>query len=222
MDSPQHSHTMVAVAAVALHPACRHRLTLPCKQPWQRPQLGQQQQRQQWRPKGNAERRPPPPPALPPAAAASSGDALPQPSAAAAGAGGRPGGGFWLAARRWAAAHAAPLSSPAANRKLLALSLGQMLASVASDLHDTYLGLYLREVLQMSNTHVSSLGWARCRGRLLGRESRANRPCLQPPAAADGRPARGAAAAAAAGGRAQRAAGRPANAREVRRAVQSW
>ncbi len=38
-------------------------------------------------------------------------------------------------------AHLAPLSDPAANAKLLALGMAQMLSSIATLMHDTYLPL---------------------------------------------------------------------------------
>lgn len=50
-----------------------------------------------------------------------------------------------------------PLSSPASNLKLLALSSAQMLSSISTLLHDTYLPLYMSEVLQMSNTKMGNL-----------------------------------------------------------------
>ena len=48
-----------------------------------------------------------------------------------------------------------PLSDPVANRRLLALCFAQTLCSVATLIHDTYLPVYLQDVLGMSNQKVS-------------------------------------------------------------------
>jgi hypothetical protein len=47
-----------------------------------------------------------------------------------------------------------PFSDPAANGKLLALSFAGLLSSVATLIHDTYLAVYLQDVLGLSNTKV--------------------------------------------------------------------
>ena len=47
-----------------------------------------------------------------------------------------------------------PFSDPAANLKLLALCSAGALSSVATLIHDTYLPIYLSEVLGLSNTKV--------------------------------------------------------------------
>jgi hypothetical protein len=48
-----------------------------------------------------------------------------------------------------------PFSDPAANSKLLALCTAQALCSVATLIHDTYLPVYLSDVLHLSNSSVS-------------------------------------------------------------------
>lgn len=48
-----------------------------------------------------------------------------------------------------------PLSDPVANKRLLALCFAQTLCSVATLIHDTYLPVYLQDVLGMSNQKVS-------------------------------------------------------------------
>jgi hypothetical protein len=45
---------------------------------------------------------------------------------------------------------------PACNNKLLALCGAGMLSSIATLIHDTYLPVYLQDVLGLSNTRVSS------------------------------------------------------------------
>jgi hypothetical protein len=47
-----------------------------------------------------------------------------------------------------------PFSDPAANSKLLSLCTAQMLCSVATLIHDTYLPVYLSDVLHLSNSKV--------------------------------------------------------------------
>ena len=49
-----------------------------------------------------------------------------------------------------------PLSDPVANSRLLALCFAQTLCSVATLIHDTYLPVYLQDVLGMSNQKVSN------------------------------------------------------------------
>ncbi|PSC70904.1 MFS transporter [Micractinium conductrix] len=49
------------------------------------------------------------------------------------------------------------LSDPALNTKLLMLCTAQLLSSVATLLHDTYLPLFMSEVLHMSNTRMGNL-----------------------------------------------------------------
>lgn len=50
-----------------------------------------------------------------------------------------------------------PLSDPVANSRLLALCFAQTLCSVATLIHDTYLPVYLQDVLGMSNQKVRLL-----------------------------------------------------------------
>ena len=57
---------------------------------------------------------------------------------------------------------------PACNNKLLALCGAGMLSSIATLIHDTYLPVYLQDVLGLSNTRVSSM--------LLERESGLHQP----------------------------------------------
>lgn len=45
-------------------------------------------------------------------------------------------------------------SDPKCNRKLLALAIGQMLCSVATLIHDSYLPVYVQDELGLSNTKV--------------------------------------------------------------------
>lgn len=47
-----------------------------------------------------------------------------------------------------------PFKEASANRRLLALCCAQALCSVATLIHDTYLPLYLQDVLGLSNTRV--------------------------------------------------------------------
>ncbi len=47
-----------------------------------------------------------------------------------------------------------PFQDPIANKKLLALCASQMLCSVATLIHDTYLPVYLQDVLGLSNSKV--------------------------------------------------------------------
>lgn len=47
-------------------------------------------------------------------------------------------------------------SDPGCNKKLLALAIGQMLCSVATLMHDSYLPVYVQDELGLSNTKV---GW---------------------------------------------------------------
>lgn len=51
-----------------------------------------------------------------------------------------------------------PFSDKAANAKLLALCAAGALSSVATLIHDTYLPIYLSEVLGLSNTKVHKPG----------------------------------------------------------------
>ena len=55
-----------------------------------------------------------------------------------------------------------PLSDPVANSRLLALCFAQTLCSVATLIHDTYLPVYLQDVLGMSNQKVSTLTSQTC------------------------------------------------------------
>lgn len=48
------------------------------------------------------------------------------------------------------------LQDPACNSKLLALCGAGMLSSIATLIHDTYLPVYLQDVLGLSNTRVST------------------------------------------------------------------
>lgn len=48
-------------------------------------------------------------------------------------------------------------SKPECNAKLLALATGQMLCSVATLVHDTYLPVYMQDVLGLSNTKVMEM-----------------------------------------------------------------
>ncbi len=48
-------------------------------------------------------------------------------------------------------------SDPKCNRRLLALAIGQMLCSVATLIHDSYLPVYVQDELGLSNTKVSHL-----------------------------------------------------------------
>eukprot|EP00887_Chlorella_sp_A99_P000958 scaffold5.g958.t1 len=50
-----------------------------------------------------------------------------------------------------------PLHDRDANKKLLALSSAQMLSSIATLMHDTYIPLYMAEVLHMSNASMGNL-----------------------------------------------------------------
>lgn len=50
-----------------------------------------------------------------------------------------------------------PFSNPEANKKMLALATAQMLCSVATLIHDTYLPVYMSDVLQMSNSKIGNL-----------------------------------------------------------------
>ena len=47
------------------------------------------------------------------------------------------------------------MQDPACNSKLLALCGAGMLSSIATLIHDTYLPVYLQDVLGLSNTRVS-------------------------------------------------------------------
>jgi len=46
-------------------------------------------------------------------------------------------------------------NDPACNQKLLALAIGQMLCSIATLMHDSYLPVYVQDELGLSNTKVS-------------------------------------------------------------------
>lgn len=50
-----------------------------------------------------------------------------------------------------------PFSNPEANKKMLALATAQMLCSVATLIHDTYLPVYMSDVLHMSNSKIGNL-----------------------------------------------------------------
>lgn len=61
-----------------------------------------------------------------------------------------------------------PFKDPTSNSRLLALCFAQALCSVATLIHDTYLPVYLSDVLKLSNTkartyfpllHVSFMQW---------------------------------------------------------------
>ena len=52
-----------------------------------------------------------------------------------------------------------PFSDKAINAKLISLCLAQALCSVATLIHDTYLPIYLQDVLGLTNTKVNSQ-WA--------------------------------------------------------------
>ena len=45
-------------------------------------------------------------------------------------------------------------TDPACNKKLLALAIGQMLCSVATLMHDSYLPVYVQDELGLSSTKV--------------------------------------------------------------------
>ena len=51
-------------------------------------------------------------------------------------------------------------SDPRCNRKLLALAIGQMLCSIATLMHDSYLPVYVQDELGLSNTKVGGSGAA--------------------------------------------------------------
>ena len=50
-----------------------------------------------------------------------------------------------------------PFRDPEANKKMLALATAQMLCSVATLIHDTYLPVYMSDVLHMSNSKIGNL-----------------------------------------------------------------
>ncbi|KAL6785187.1 hypothetical protein ACKKBG_A02795 [Auxenochlorella protothecoides x Auxenochlorella symbiontica] len=50
-----------------------------------------------------------------------------------------------------------PFTDPEANKRLIALCTAQMLCSVATLIHDTYLPVYLSEVLHLSNSKIGNL-----------------------------------------------------------------
>lgn len=50
-----------------------------------------------------------------------------------------------------------PFSNPEANKKMLSLATAQMLCSVATLIHDTYLPVYMSDVLHMSNSKIGNL-----------------------------------------------------------------
>jgi len=50
-----------------------------------------------------------------------------------------------------------PFNDPAANAKMLSLATAQMLCSVATLIHDTYLPVYMSDVLGMSNSKIGNL-----------------------------------------------------------------
>lgn len=49
------------------------------------------------------------------------------------------------------------LSDPESNKKLVALAVGQMLCSVATLMHDTYLPVYVQDELGLSNTKIGAV-----------------------------------------------------------------
>lgn len=104
--------------------AC-HRPLLPCASPLPLRQLAPCRRRQSAAP-----------PRIVAAAAGAGGAAVPEPGGgrkAPAAAAERHPTGFL--------AHLQPLSEPASNKKLLALSIAQMFSSIATLMHDTYLPL---------------------------------------------------------------------------------
>eukprot|EP01024_Parvocaulis_polyphysoides_P018035 TRINITY_DN1795_c1_g1_i2.p1 TRINITY_DN1795_c1_g1~~TRINITY_DN1795_c1_g1_i2.p1 ORF type:complete len:530 (-),score=60.01 TRINITY_DN1795_c1_g1_i2:501-2090(-) len=50
-----------------------------------------------------------------------------------------------------------PLSDPDSNRKVVALAVGGMLCSVATLIHDCYLPIYMKDVLQLNNTKIGQV-----------------------------------------------------------------
>ena len=50
-----------------------------------------------------------------------------------------------------------PFNDPQANKKMLSLATAQMLCSVATLIHDTYLPVYMSDVLGMSNSKIGNL-----------------------------------------------------------------
>jgi hypothetical protein len=48
-----------------------------------------------------------------------------------------------------------PFSDPSCNSRLIALAVGQMLCSIATLIHDSYLPVYVQDELKLSNTNVS-------------------------------------------------------------------
>jgi len=48
-------------------------------------------------------------------------------------------------------------SDPVCDRKLFALAIGQMLCSIATLIHDTYLPVYMQDVLKLSNTKIGAV-----------------------------------------------------------------
>lgn len=50
-----------------------------------------------------------------------------------------------------------PFNDPKANAKMLSLATAQMLCSVATLIHDTYLPVYMSDVLGMSNSKIGNL-----------------------------------------------------------------
>eukprot|EP00210_Caulerpa_lentillifera_P003227 g3082.t1 len=48
-------------------------------------------------------------------------------------------------------------TDPVCNRKLFALAAGQMLCSIATLIHDTYLPVYMQDVLQLTNTKIGAV-----------------------------------------------------------------
>lgn len=50
-----------------------------------------------------------------------------------------------------------PFSDPLANSKMLALAIGQMLCTVATFIHDSYLPVYLQDHLGLSNTKIGAI-----------------------------------------------------------------
>jgi hypothetical protein len=105
-------------------------------------------------------------PAAPPARRAAPARRAPRPTAvarprgggAAAAPGGAPAPASWLGDRVASLrAAAAPFSDPAANARMLALATAQALCSVATLIHDTYLPVYLSDVLHLSNASIGNL-----------------------------------------------------------------
>ncbi len=73
-----------------------------------------------------------------------------------------------------------PFSDPAVNAKLIALCVAQALCSVATLIHDTYLPIYLQDVLGLSNTKVPrASGCPSCHHRSHAPQRSACIACMQ-------------------------------------------